>query len=200
MNLWYRILYRLGITPWDREEVPAQVKAVAGEWQRPGRALDLGCGTGRDAVYLAQEGWTVTGVDDVPQALDAARRRAESASAEVDWVRGDVTRLEQLDLPGGYDLVLDRGCFHGLADDAREACAQGVNAVAAPGASLLMFAFAPGRHGPGPRGISADQIVHHFGPQWELVSSTADPDANLPRFVGDAKPAWHRLERRGADG
>ena len=53
------MLYLLGITPWERAEVPAQLQRFAAEWSQPGRALDVGCGTGRDAVYLAQQGWTV---------------------------------------------------------------------------------------------------------------------------------------------
>ena len=196
MSLRYRLLYRLGITPWERDEVPPQLRAVVGEWQRPGRALDLGCGTGRDAVYLAGEGWTVTGVDGVPAALGEARERAVTAGAEVDWVEGDVTRLGELGLREGYDLVLDRGCFHGLSDGDRDACASGVNAVAAPGASLLIFAFAPGFHGPAPRGISAEEIVARFGPEWELVSSERDSVAKLPGWMRNADPSWHRLKRR----
>jgi SAM-dependent methyltransferase len=179
MNVRYRILYRLGITPWEREEVPERVKQVIEEWPHPGRALDVGCGTGRDAVYLAQRGWAVTAVDGVPQALDAGRRRAEAVGAEVEFVRGDVARLQTLGIGEGYDFVLDRGCFHGLGDDARESCAQGVTAVAARGAGLLMFAFAPGRHGPAPRGISAEQLMRHFGQGWELVSSAPDTEVRF---------------------
>jgi SAM-dependent methyltransferase len=197
VSFWYRVLYRLGITPWDRDEVPPQVKEVAADSPRPGRALDIGCGTGRDAVYLTQEGWAVTGVDAVPQALDAARERGKTAGVEVEWVEGDVTRLEELGLREGYDLVVDRGCFHGLPDDAREACARGVNALTAPNASLLMFAFAPGFHGPAPRGIDAEEIQRRFGPEWEIVSSARDEDVKLAPWLKGANPSWHRLRRRG---
>jgi SAM-dependent methyltransferase len=193
----YRLLYRLGITPWERDEVPPQLRQVADEWAQPGRALDLGCGTGRDAVHLAQQGWTVTGIDGVTQALSEARERATSAGVDVNWVEGDVTRIDELGLDERFDLVLDRGCFHGLSDDDREACARGVNAVASPAASLLMFAFAPGFHGPAPRGISAEEIARRFGPEWELVSTTRDPEAKLPPWMRNADPSWHRLRRRG---
>jgi SAM-dependent methyltransferase len=167
---------------------------------RAGRALDLGCGTGRDAVYLAQQGWSVTGVDAVPQALDAASERARSAGAAgADFLRGDVTRLEQLGLERGYDLVLDRGCFHGLSDDERAACAAGVNELAAPGAELLIFAFSPGFHGPAPRGISAEELLQRFGPgRWELVESTRESIPGLPLWLRNAKPAWHRLQQRAS--
>jgi SAM-dependent methyltransferase len=197
VSLWYRLLYRLGVTPWERDEVPERVRELASEPAERSRVLDLGCGTGRDAVYLAERGWQATGVDAVPRALDAARKRAAAAGVKVDWREGDVTRLEDLGLDSGYDLVLDRGCFHGLPDGAREACARGVNALAAPGATLLMFAFAPGFHGPAPRGIGADEIAEHFGPGWRLVSSTPEtPSPNAPPWLRNIDMGWHRLERR----
>jgi SAM-dependent methyltransferase len=196
VSLWYRLLYRLGITPWERDEVPAQVKEVGAEREQPGRALDLGCGSGRDAVYLAQRGWTVTGIDAVPRPLEAARERAAAAGVNVQWVQGDVTKLEALGLDSGYDLVLDRGCFHGLPDEARTACARGINALAAPDARLLMFAFSPGFHGPAPRGIGADELSERLGPAWELVRSTPDPVSQLPPWMRNVDPYWHLLERR----
>ena len=196
MSLWYRLLYRFGITPWERDDVPAEVRDVGAELAPPGRALDVGCGTGRDAVHLAQRGWTVTGVDAVPRALEAARKREAGAGAKVEWVQGDVTRLEELGLDAGYKLVLDRGCFHGLPDDARDAYARGVNALAAPDATLLMFAFSPGFHGPAPRGIGAEEISQRFGPGWELVSSTPAEDRRFPAWMRNPDPYWHRLRRR----
>ena len=54
-----------------------------------GRALDVGCGSGRDAVYLAKHGWHVTGVDFAETGLNAARRRAQEDGVEVRWVKGD---------------------------------------------------------------------------------------------------------------
>jgi SAM-dependent methyltransferase len=195
VSVAYRILYRLGITPWERDEVPDPVKQAAARPQ-PGHALDLGCGTGRDAVHLAQQGWTVTGVDAVSKALGEARERAREGGVEVDFREGDVTRLEQLGLERGYDLVLDRGCFHGLADDERDRCAAGVNGLVAPGAELLIFAFSPGWHGPAPRGVSAEEIVQRFGPnEWALVETTLETPRGVPLWLRNTEMAWHRLRR-----
>jgi SAM-dependent methyltransferase len=159
------------------------------------RALDLGCGTGRDAVYLSGLGWTVTGVDAVPRAMDAASRRATAANVEVNWVLGDVTRLETLGIGDGYSMVIDRGCFHGLSDEERGRCAEGVTAVTAAGARLLMLAFHPRARGLGPRGVTREQIEGHFAPAWQRVSGAPDAEAKLPRWIGDAKPAWYELQR-----
>jgi SAM-dependent methyltransferase len=192
----YRILYRLRITPWERDTVPTPLVELVAQYPSPGRALDVGCGTGRDAVYLAARGWTVTGVDGVPRALDAAKQRADATSVDVSWVRGDVTRLQALGIGEGYDLLIDRGCFHGLADAEREQYAAGVAAVAAAGARLLMFAFQPRSRGLGPRGVTSDEVEQHFGGAWELGSRVADAESRPPRWIGDAKPVWYQLQRR----
>jgi SAM-dependent methyltransferase len=194
----YDILYRLGITPWEHEEAPEQLKSITEGWPvtPAGRALDLGCGTGVDAVHLAGHGWTVTAVDGVGQALGKARARAQAAGVEVSWVQGDVCSLEQLDIGGSFGLVLDRGCFHDLTDDQRDRYARGVSAVTDPGAKLLMFAFQPRRRGLGPRGVTAEELMGHFGQDWELLSSSPDIEVKLPRWFGDIRPTWHRLRRR----
>ena len=72
------VMYRLGITPWDHDNLADQLTALAEgpDALASGNALDIGCGGGRDAIYLAGQGWTVTGVDVVPRALDLARQRA----------------------------------------------------------------------------------------------------------------------------
>src|SRR5438128_2069168 len=91
----YRASYRLGFTPWDRGvPPPGLVELVEGPAALPaGRAIDLGCGTATNTIYLARRGWEVTGVDMVPQALETARQRAAAAGVSPRLVQGDVTRL-----------------------------------------------------------------------------------------------------------
>ncbi len=192
----YPLLYRFGITPWNRDAVPTRVVEVVDERSSPGRALDLGCGTGRDAVYLAEHGWTVTAIDGVKQAIDAARERSRGAGVDVNWILGDVTELEKLGLGDGFDFVLDRGCFHGLSERERERCAQGVTGLTGPGARLLLFAFQPRRLGLGPRGITAEEAQAKFGPTWDVVSVTPDTDLDRPPpWLGNARPTWYLLAR-----
>jgi SAM-dependent methyltransferase len=193
----YHLLYRLRVTPWDRDEVPGPVTELADELSAvPGRALDVGCGTGRDGVYLAGRGWTVTGVDGVPRAIARARQRAQNAGTEVNWVIGDVTKLTSLGIGDGYDLFVDRGCFHGLSDEGRQRCSEGITAVAAPNARLLMNAFQPRRRGMGPHGVTREELERYFTGGWQLVSTTPDSAIRLPRWLGDARPTWYRFERR----
>ena len=99
----------------------------------PGRALDVGCGTGRDAVYLATRGWQVTAVDISATAIARARQRAAQERAEVHWITGDVSRLGKLGLEPGYTLLYDLGCIQGLADPARMSTLQALTELAGRG-------------------------------------------------------------------
>ena len=90
----------------------------------PGRALDLGCGTGTNALWLTQHGWRVVGVDFASLAIESARRKADWTSG-VEFVEGDVTRLHELGVKGPFDLVPTSGAStasrHG---DATTMCAR----------------------------------------------------------------------------
>ena len=197
MSLAFRVLYAIGLTPWDRDEIATPLREVA---EGPGalpaaRALDLGCGTGRHAVFLAQHGWDVTAVDFVPRALSKARQRAGDAGVRVRWLQGDVTRLAALGVGDGYELVLDIGTFHGLDDRQRVDCAREVTSATAPGATLLMLAFQPGRRGPLPRGLDQAELLRHFGDAWELVSVPPYTGPPLPGPLRNAQPTWYRLRK-----
>ncbi|MGI8573774.1 MAG: class I SAM-dependent methyltransferase [Egibacteraceae bacterium] len=197
MSVGYKVMYALGVKPWDQDETNGElIDLVEGAGALPaGRALDLGCGTGADAVYLAARGWKVTGVDSVAKALHAARRRARSTGVDVTWVRGDVAALETLELPGPYDLIFDLGCFHGLRDTDRARYAEGVTGVSAPGATLLMFVFAPGRRGPAPRGVDRAELTARFAPHWQITDAHRALDVKLPGPIRNADPHWYRLQR-----
>jgi ubiquinone/menaquinone biosynthesis C-methylase UbiE len=89
------LTYRVGLGP-QPSGVPDHrlVELVEGpDRLQPGRALDLGCGTGRNAIYLAKHGWDTVGVEMVGYAVDVAKERAEAEGAPARFVQGDVTRL-----------------------------------------------------------------------------------------------------------
>jgi len=112
------------------------------------------------------------------------------ANLDVHRVHGDVTRLETLSIGGGFDLLVDRGCFHGLSDEQRDRYAAGASALAAPGAVFLLHAHQPRKRGigPGPRGITRHEIERRFGHAWELIVCAPDTQAHLPRWLGDFDP------------
>jgi SAM-dependent methyltransferase len=190
-------MYALGLTPWER-------RSLAGQWEpllegpgalEPGRALDVGCGSGRDAVHLAAHGWRVTAVDFADKALARARERAAEDGVEVQWVRGDVGELGRLGLEPGYTLLYDFGCIHGLPDSARQGAAAGLTELAAPGAMLLLLAFKSARRLVLPRGMDTDQLLALLGNAWELQQARSVVSEDMPPPVRRAEPTLYRLGR-----
>jgi SAM-dependent methyltransferase len=194
----YRLMYRLGFAPWERRNVPELWRPLfeGPDAMEPARALDIGCGSGRDAVHLAGRGWQVTAVEFVDKALARARQRAAEEGVEVQWVRGDVGELGLLGLERGYSLMYDFGCIQGLPDAAREAAADGMTKLAAPGARLLLLAFKAGRRMVLPRGMDTTHVLDLFGNGWELQRAESAVIDDMPPPVRRAEPTLYRLARR----
>jgi SAM-dependent methyltransferase len=174
---WYTLVYRAfyvaRLRIWERHSPPSDlIDLVEGPHApAPGRALDLGCGTGTDSIYLAKHGWDVTGVDMVPEALALARRNAAGVGVRATFTQGDVTQLGDV-VHGTFDLLLDFGCFHTLPPDQRPAYVDSVSAVAAPGATFLLYGFArPPRLAPMHAGIALDEVRERFSREWEIVKA-----------------------------
>lgn len=184
--------YLLGKPPWDSGIAPPElVETVEGARALPpGRALDLGCGTGTNTVYLARHGWDVVGVDLVDRAIKRAKRKARAAGVRPRLLSGDVTKLAELPTGAGFSLLFDLSCYCGIPERRRDAYAAGVSRLAAPGATLLLFGYG---HEPGaPRGtyVDEDDLRGRFT-GWELVDAT--PGTN-------SIPTWWFTLRRTASG
>ncbi|KPF68156.1 hypothetical protein IP84_10385 [beta proteobacterium AAP99] len=107
----------------------------------PRAALDLGCGNGRNAVFLAQQGFAVTGVDYSATAIRWATERAAAAGATLKLRCENVFAL---DLPaGGFDLIYDSGCFHHIAPHRRACYVQLVHDALRPGGLFALTCFRP---------------------------------------------------------
>lgn len=131
--------YQVGDTPWDSGLPSRELQRVLAERSiAPCRAIDLGCGTGTNSVFLAARGFDVTGVDCAPFALEAARRKAASAGVRVNWVEADVQHFGR-DLEP-FALVFDRGCYHCCRRVDLEGYRQTLRNVTRPGARFLILA------------------------------------------------------------
>jgi cyclopropane fatty-acyl-phospholipid synthase-like methyltransferase len=195
--LWW-LGYRLGFAPWDTgRPIPMLVEAVEGqEGLVPGRALDIGCGSGRNAIYLARHGWDVTGVDLVGHAITLARRNAEAAGVSVRFVEGDVTRLDDLDIGQGFDLLIDSGCYHAVPVDRRDAYVAGVSTVASPGARLLMFGVGATLV---PRaGMTEEELRQRFT-GWRLVSAVRMSPEEVRGYIRTRRRFEVAMARRWFD-
>ncbi|MGW6424234.1 class I SAM-dependent methyltransferase [Nocardia sp. NPDC055053] len=186
MSFLYDTAYRLGISPWDLgKPMDELVDLIEGPSALPpGRAADLGCGAGTKSIYLARQGWDVTGVDISAQALKHARDRTAEAGVAVRYIEADILDMP-LDLAERrFEFLLDFGCAHNLRNSAKSAYAKAVAGIAAPQATLYLYGFTKG-----PQSITREQIDNDFGPYWELVS--AEP-GSIRRWP-DAGPVWYRM-------
>jgi len=127
----------LGNPPWDTGMSPPELQSFL-EKHPPGRALDLGCGTGTNLVRLAQAGWQVTGVDFVGKAVKLAQEKLHRLGLEGEVICGDVLDLHPLHPP--YDLVLDIGCYHGLDQTSREVYRRNLSFLLAQTGTFLLYA------------------------------------------------------------
>lgn len=192
----FRFFYRVGFTPWEGHPIGQGLRGlVEGTDDTPalpaGSALDVGCGTGDCAIYLAQHGWNVTGVDYVAKPLAKARAKARAADVTVNFARADVTQLSDSGVGAGFQLIVDNGCIHNMSGGDREAYVRQVGAVAAPDARLYIVAFPPGGRF-GVPGIDHAEIERRFAPGWTMLSMGDE------RQLDDKTPTYYYLFQRRA--
>lgn len=132
-HAWYR---RGQPPPWDTGITPPELVDFVTH-HTPGRAIDLGCGTGTNVIYLAQHGWQVTGVDFAWGAIHDARKKVRQAGVKADLRVDDVTSLRKIH--GPFDLILDIGCYHNVPAASRPAYRANLDRLLAPNGSYLAY-------------------------------------------------------------
>jgi cyclopropane fatty-acyl-phospholipid synthase-like methyltransferase len=169
MNFWRRLFYLLWYfrkPPWDTNITPPEVSAFI-QSHPAGRALDLGCGTGTNAITLAKAGWQVQGVDFIGKAIRAAHKKAHRAGVQVDFQVGDVTDLRNVH--GEFDFILDIGCFHSLSAAGQQRYLTNLERLLATGGSFLLYAFF--RADPAARGAgTTEEELAALARRFSLVS------------------------------
>jgi len=168
--------YATGQTPWDSGTPSQEMERVIGEWNiAPSRALEIGCGTGTNAVWLARQGFRVTAVDLVPLAIERAVARAKSAGVSVDFRAAsllDPDIVAQLTTGGSYPFVFDRGVYHCLREENLAAFLEMIKRVTQRGSHYLLLAGNANDPAPpdqGPPRVTADTLLAELGPPFELM-------------------------------
>ena len=156
-------------TIWSGEPNAQLVAEVSG--LAPGTALDVGCGEGADAVWLALHGWDVTAVDLSEVALERARALAASTGVDIAFEHADLIAAPPA--PGSYDLVSAQ--FFHLPDPPRAQAYRGLGAAVSPGGHLLVVGHYPSEHigkDHPERLFTTDEIVAIFSPvDWQVVTA-----------------------------
>ena len=162
-------LYRLGTPPWDTGGPAAElVRVVEAGIVQPGQVLELGCGTGADATYLARHGFDVTAVDRSPTAIERARVRAEREGALVRFVLGDVFEFARSAEP--FDLIYEAGFYHFIRQTALDQLLDLLWRVTRPGSKYFALIGRTGETAEGgPPQVSEDDIHGELGRLFDFV-------------------------------
>lgn len=192
--------YRTSDLPWDTGQPSSELVRVIGEHSiAPCRVLEIGCGTGTNSVWLAQQGFAVVAIDMAPLAIRKAEERARAADVEVRFLVADVLELSDAagpDLEGGFELFFDRGCYHAVRQDAAQGYVRSVAGQLAPGGrGLVLAGNANAVDEDGPPKVSEEEIRTELGAALDIVELREfrfDEAPGVPeRFLG-----WSCLVRK----
>ncbi len=193
----WEAIYREGTPPWDSGRPHAELTHVLDEYRlRPQTVLEIGCGTGADAIVLARRRFEVTAIDCSPIAIERARSRAEQYDALIRFVQDDVFTFAKSSSAGQFDLVYDAGLYHVIRLTNLERYLDMLWHVTKPGSYYFCLAGAPSAAADdvGPPRVTEDEIHDELGRLFEFIHirptrlETADPNISYP--------GWSCLMRR----
>jgi cyclopropane fatty-acyl-phospholipid synthase-like methyltransferase len=137
---------------------------------KPGRAITLGCGVGRETIYLANMGFDVIGLDFSPTAIKKARRRAKTEGIEVPFIVDDLTNLRHVS--GTFDLVTDFGALNDMNQGARDLYMENVLPLTHSDSRYLMFCF--------DKMLPFDEIKRRFSSHFRIEELDRTPGSGFP--------------------
>lgn len=165
---WWDKIYREEKPPWDSDEPSKHLTELVESGElKPSSALDICCGKGTEAIYLAEKGFAVSGIDLSSEAIKLAKEKAESAEVSVGFEVGDVLQMPFKN--DTFEFVNDKGCFHVFGPDERDEFAVEVSRAMKDDGKYMLRCFSdkqPGSYGP--YRISREIITNTFSPLFEI--------------------------------
>jgi ubiquinone/menaquinone biosynthesis C-methylase UbiE len=181
---WFDAAYQ-GTPPWDIGRPQPAIVSLYETGRIAGKVLDVGCGTGENALYLAQRGLEVVGIDGAPRAIAMARAKRKARGLKVRFDVADALDLPLQERP--FDTVIDSGLFHVFSDEERPRLRQSVGRVIKPGGTYLMMCFSEREPGDwGPRRVTQAEIRSTFAKGWRIDRI----DASVFDINGGKALAW----------
>jgi SAM-dependent methyltransferase len=191
----FNAAYEAGTPPWDTGRPQSAIVKLAAEGALRSPILDVGCGTGENALHLSSLGHEVLGIDFATRAVEQAREKARRRNLAASFQVVDALALEALGRT--FETVVDSAVFHVFDDAQRPRYVAGLASVLPPGGRYFMLVFS--EHEPldwgGPRRIRREEIESAFADGWVIRS--IEPSRIDTNFPGAGGLAWlARLERR----
>ncbi len=156
-----------GTPPWDIGHPQKEFIRLAEDGEISGRVLDVGCGTGENAIYLAHLGFDVWGIDAAPSAIKKAKENAKKHGITMNFLFFDALNLQSLN--NKFDTVIDCGLFHVFTDEERPIFAASLSSVLYPGGRYFMLCFSEHEPGSfGPRRVTQAEIRDTFNKGWKI--------------------------------
>ena len=184
---FFNSAYR-GTPPWDIGRPQREFVRLAERGEVSGRVVDLGCGTGENAMMFAVRGSTVLGIDAAPLAIAKAKKKATERGSGAEFLVADALELPSLGRT--FDVATDCGLFHTFSNSERNLFEQSLVGVLRPGGKYFMLCFSdrePAEWG-GPRRVRKDEIIGAFSSGWRVDSIR--PARFEASHLGDGGHAW----------
>jgi ubiquinone/menaquinone biosynthesis C-methylase UbiE len=180
--------YHDGPAPWDIGQPQPAIARLASAGGIVGPTLDVGCGTGENALLVASLGLSVVGVDVAETALAIARKKAHQRGIEVEFAVADAFELESLERK--FQTILDCGLFHTFNGDERPAYLTSLESVIEHDGTLYVLCFSDQGLDIGPHPVSREELKAAFNVanRWNIAA--VQPDRIQTRFHHDGVPAW----------
>jgi cyclopropane fatty-acyl-phospholipid synthase-like methyltransferase len=176
-----------GTPPWDIGRPQKEFTELVRRGEITGSVLDIGCGSGEHALFFAQEGYEVWGIDSSPLAIQKAQEKGAQRGLPVHFCVLDARDLTKLNRT--FDTATDSGLFHTLSDEDRPLFVESLAAILSPGGNYFMLCFSelePG--GYGPRRITKIEIQDSFRDGWSI--NYIRPAIFESRFRAKGPRAW----------
>ena len=166
--------YAAGETPWDSGTPSPELQRLLTQFEvTPCRTLEIGCGSGTNAVYLAAQGFDVVAVDIAPAAIDQARAKAAAAGVAVDFQVADLVDPDERFLAQPpFDFVFDRGVYHVIRRVALGGLLDTLGQVTRPGSLYITLtgnANDPSDPDEGPPRVTAEELCRELGGRFRLL-------------------------------
>jgi cyclopropane fatty-acyl-phospholipid synthase-like methyltransferase len=191
--LYFKFGYRLGKMPWEIGRPQPSLVACEARGEIEGKVLDIGCGTGENAMYLAARGHSVHGIDLSAAAIARAKRAAEKRGVTVNFQFANIFDLSPREVEFG--TATDYGVFHQFRRSGIERYVGCLRRLMGGRQKLVLMCFSDAAKvsWPGPRCVSKDELRHDFATGWRIES--IEPVHYETHHLGDV-PAWLAIIRR----